>query len=277
MDTLEAFVLASTALTLRDARRASSNRVTAMGDDLEDYVKNAYADTFDPGLPDHERRLRFERTFAWLGNSSNPPDLLLRGGDAVEVKKLAASSRAIQLNSSSPKDRLWADDPRVASGAVTAERWTSRDMVYWLASVNGRRLIDMWVVFGNVFCAQRETYDRISKYIAGAVAELPDLDHGQTNELGRLNRVDPLGITSLRVRGMWLIAHPRQVFTSLPDADDRPRFRLLCHSDQYHSFSKTAREKVEGALPGFSSVEVAVADPNNPARSMPVRYISYDL
>lgn len=277
MDTLEAFVRASTSFELADARNASGNRVTAMGDALEDYVKDAYADTFDPALSEQDRRRRFEATFSWLGNSSNPPDLLLRGGDAVEVKKLSPASRTIQLNSSNPKDRLWADDPRVASGAVAAEDWVARDMAYWIGTVSGRTLQGMWVVFGDTFCAERGTYGRISNHIASAVAELPDLEHGQTNELGRLNRVDPLGITSLRVRGMWVIAHPKHVFTALPDPDDRPRFRLICRSEKYASFSVAARQQVEGGLPGFSSVEITVADPNNPARSIPVRYISYDL
>jgi len=248
-----------------------------MGDDLEEFVRNAYADAVDPALSDDERRRRYERTFAWLGNSSNPPDLLLRGGDAVEVKKVGAASRTIQLNSSHPKDRLWADDPKVASGAVAAEPWVWRDIAYWIGTVTGRRLEGLWVVFGDVFCARKETYTRVSDHISAAVAEVAGLEHGRTQELGRLNRVDPLGLTTLRVRGMWVIGHPAQIFRSLPDADERPRLRLLCRSEKYSSFAAPAREQVEGGSDGFSSVEITVPDPDDPARSITARYVSYAL
>ena len=30
-----------------------------------------------------------------------------------------------------------------------------------------------------------------------------------TNEIGKLKRVDPLGITNLRIRGMWNIENPK--------------------------------------------------------------------
>jgi len=277
LDTLEAFVAVSSSLELMNQETVAVNRMNAMGDALEDFVRNAYADAVDASLSAEERRLRYERTFAWLGNSSNPPDLLLRGGDAAEVKKVGATSGSIQLNSSHPKERLWADDPRVASGAVTSESWISRDIAYWIGTVTGRRLVGLWVVFGDVFCARKETYTRVSQHISDAVNQVGGLEHGQTQELGRLNRVDPLGITSLRVRGMWVIHHPARVFQSLPDVDLRPRLRLLCRSEKYSSFSKRARSQVEDPTSGFVSEEILVADPNNPARSIPVRYVSYVL
>jgi len=32
---------------------------------------------------------------------------------------------------------------------------------------------------------------------------IADIEFSQTKELGRVNRVDPLGITNLRIQGMW--------------------------------------------------------------------------
>jgi hypothetical protein len=43
-------------------------------------------------------------------------------------------------------------------------------------------------------------------------ATVKELGGEPGNEIGRLNKVDPLKATSLRVRGMWLLDHPAKVF-----------------------------------------------------------------
>lgn len=42
--------------------------------------------------------------------------------------------------------------------------------------------------------------------------QIPNISLTDTRELGKLNKVDPLGITYLRIRGMWGIENPFQVF-----------------------------------------------------------------
>ena len=53
--------------------------------DLETYFKNIFANTFDC-KNDDEGKGKISDTFIYLGNKTNPPDLILRGGDAIEVK-----------------------------------------------------------------------------------------------------------------------------------------------------------------------------------------------
>ena len=73
----------------------------------------------------------------------------------------------------------------------------------------------------------------------------PDIEFGETNELGRVNKVDPLGITDLRIRGMWAIKHPGRVFDYLPetiiDADFKVNALML--TSKYDSFPKADRGK----------------------------------
>ncbi len=60
----------------------ANNRANNMGDALEAYVKDLFAGTFS--LPDGTRRLqKIEEAFSYLGNKNNPPDMMLRGGDAT--------------------------------------------------------------------------------------------------------------------------------------------------------------------------------------------------
>src|SRR5699024_11579610 len=63
--------------------------------------------------------------------------------------------------------------------------------------------ICLWFVYGDCYCADKSYYERIADTIKDGVSSIPDVDFGETKELGRVNKVDPLGITYLRIRGMW--------------------------------------------------------------------------
>ena len=45
----------------------------------------------------------------------------------------------------------------------------------------------------------------------------------ETNELGRINRMDPLGITNFRIRGMWEIENPLNVFSYAYNFNEKAR------------------------------------------------------
>ena len=63
-----------------------SNRANAMGDSLEKYIKDAFAGTAD--IQDESAKLTtYQEHFSWLGTQNNPPDIMIKGGDAIEVKK----------------------------------------------------------------------------------------------------------------------------------------------------------------------------------------------
>lgn len=63
-----------------------NNRINSVGYALEDYIKNLFANTFE--CNENEKLLKWNEIFSYLGNDSNPPDIMLRNGDAVEVKRL---------------------------------------------------------------------------------------------------------------------------------------------------------------------------------------------
>ena len=67
-----------------------NNRANHMGEALELYVKNLFADSFD--CSEGERLEKWAETFSYIGNSNNPPDFMLKFGDAVEFKNMCSKT-----------------------------------------------------------------------------------------------------------------------------------------------------------------------------------------
>ncbi|WP_406538707.1 NgoPII family restriction endonuclease [Fibrobacter sp.] len=55
------------------------------GKDLEEYVKDMFANTFDKTGEDRNKELL--NIFSYTGNNKNPPDLMLKGGGCHRSKK----------------------------------------------------------------------------------------------------------------------------------------------------------------------------------------------
>ena len=66
---------------------SGKNRANAVGNALEAYIKDLFADTL---LCDDEysKLHAYNEVFSYTGNQNNPPDIILRNGDAIEVKKV---------------------------------------------------------------------------------------------------------------------------------------------------------------------------------------------
>lgn len=185
----------------------SHNRANSMGTGLEEYVKDIFASTVD--LIDEQVRLhKISEVFSYLGNQNNPPDSMLRGGDAIEVKKIERVGNALALNSSYPKSKLYSNSPMITDECRKCEDWKEKDIIYAVGVVDESKLKSLCMVYGMDYAANHETYERIKDVIRNGVISVPDVEFAETKELGRVNRVDPLGITYLRVRGMWGIENP---------------------------------------------------------------------
>lgn len=109
------------------------NRANSAGDALEEYVKDIFANSFD--MPEEERLERLNAVFSYLGNNSNPPDSMLRNGDAIEVKKIESDNAALALNSSYPKHTIVSTSPMISSACKAAENWTEKDIIYTVGVV----------------------------------------------------------------------------------------------------------------------------------------------
>jgi len=83
-----------------------NNRANNMGDGLEEFVKDIFAGTINE-TNEQNRLAAFSQIYSYSGNKNNPPDLILKNSDAIEIKKIESHSTAIALNSSYPKAKLF--------------------------------------------------------------------------------------------------------------------------------------------------------------------------
>ncbi|WP_289501422.1 NgoPII family restriction endonuclease [Gloeocapsopsis sp. IPPAS B-1203] len=193
----------------------SKNRINAVGDVLEYFVKDIFANTLSE-TDENKKNIAYEKTFSYFGNANNPPDLMLiNGGDAIEVKKIESENSQIALNSSYPSAKLFADGPMITANCRNCESWYERDLIYAIGSIKKNKLSLLWFIYGDCYAASREVYERIRTIIADGVVAIPGVEFSKTKELGRVNKVDPLGITHLRIRGMWNIEHPNKAYRYL--------------------------------------------------------------
>ncbi len=254
------------------------NRMNNIGEALEQYIKDAFANTLSEASELKKMEV-FNQKFSWLGNQNHPPDIMIKGGDAIEVKKIQSANSSLALNSSYPKANIHASSPMITNDCRNCEVWTEKDLIYCIGHVTKERLQSIWMVYGHLYAAQHATYQRIKETISTGIKTIPNVEFSETKELGRVNRVDPLGITNLRIRGMWQIENPRKVYHYLHQKTTAA-FELVAivPLEKYQSFEKESRTRIEQLESSvFSITATNVKDPNNPAKLIPCQLIKFIL
>jgi len=255
------------------------NRMNNAGKALETFVQDAFAGTIDEG--DENRRLKkLEEIYSYEGNQNNPPDLMLKSSDAIEVKKLQSKKSAIALNSSYPKAKLYADSPMITKACKECEAWDVKDIIYAVGYTDDNSLKSLWLVYGDCFCADKETYERIKNTISSGVHSIPDVEFTQTKERGKVKKVDPLGITDLRIRGMWHIDNPNKTFDYVYEYDESKDLQLICllKKEKYNTLPFEDKEALENL--NNNSVEVKdikIKNPNNPVNLIEAKLLVFKV
>lgn len=253
------------------------NRANNMGEALEAYVKDLFCNTFN--IQDETEKNRvYSEQFSYIGNQNNPPDLMIATGDAIEVKKIESVGSQIALNSSYPKDKLYSDSPMITQDCRECEDWREKDIIYVVGAIQQDNLKALWFVYGDCYAASKDIYERIKNKISEGVNSLPDVEFSETKELGRVNKVDPLGITYLRIRGMWGIDNPLHVFDYVTniERDNELTVNAIMLTEKYNSFPESDRQSIESiALDSFSISDIDIKSPNNPARLLSAKLIKF--
>ena len=252
----------------------SNNRINSAGDLLEYYVKDSFCGDSANMTTTNEKLTEYQKYFSYLGNASNPPDFVIQRGPAVEVKKIqGVNANGLALNSSFPKDKLHSDDFRIKKECRECENefggWTEKDMIYAVGNVKDNLLHSLWFVYGDCYCADQSYYERIADTIKDGVASIPDVEFGETKELGRVNKVDPLGITYLRIRGMWGIEHPSAVFRPLLNTTNTNTNIYVLMTKESHDNLDEVPDLNHFINQGTLTVEdIEIPNPNNPAKKL---------
>ena len=255
---------------------SGKNRANNAGDALEEYVKDIFANTFN--MTESERLKKLNEVFSYLGNNSNPPDAMLKGGDAIEVKKIESDTVALALNSSYPKHTLLSTSPMISTACKEAEIWREKDIIYAVGVVKENKLKHFSMVYGLDYCASEECYSRIKRKIKEGVESIPGVEFSPSKELGHINKVDPLGITYMRVRGMWGIENPWKVFNYVYTRDFSKEFTFMCiiNDSKWNSFENTGDLiRLARNVPSLSIQNVEVKNPDNPAKLNKAKLICF--
>jgi len=261
---------------LKDYASTSLIRINAVGEQLEFYVKDAVASTFKNPNKDE----KYSEVFSWLGSQNNPPDFIIKNGDAFEIKKIESKKSALALNSSPPKNKLLSIDSRVTTECKNCENpiWKEKDIYYVIGSAKGGLIKYLFFVHGICYAAEHDIYDKVHNPIKKEITSVLDslnLEKGDTKELGKVKRVDPLGITELRIRGMWSIDNPIVVFEDICKIEEN-KYQLfaLMTKEKYLTYPKKDIMEIENHK-DISIEDVKIKNPNNPAKLIEAKLISY--
>ncbi|MBI4235476.1 NgoPII family restriction endonuclease [Candidatus Peregrinibacteria bacterium] len=257
---------------------SGQNRMNNVGTALEYFVRDIFCSSIDIVGLDNKDRVHSEY-LSYLGNQNNPPDFIVKNGDAVEVKKIGGLIGSIALNSSYPKSKLHSDDIRILQSCRDCDNgsWSRKDIIYAVGTVAEAKIKTLWFVYGDCYAADREVYEKTFKSISRKVHEIDHLEFtAETNEIAGVRKIDPLGITYLRVRGMWGIDTPHKVFGSLADFNREAIFSAfsLMLEEKYNSLPKQDRDVIESNR-GITIKSVEIKSPNNPANYLKAKLICF--
>lgn len=254
-----------------------ANRITQEGKALEVFVKDAFSNSFDKTNTE-KKKICHPKYFSYLGSKNNPPDAMLKNGDAIEVKKREGYG-AIPLNSSYPKNKLFTHDTRISQHCRDCEEWSQKDILYVFGVVPKKKgLTSIALIYGDCFAADEEVYINAKNRLSDALGDLPEVSL-DTNEIAQVYDVDPLEVTSLRVRGMWNLKNPFKIFDDIFKFNpNNQSFALLAlmHKSKFNSFPKEDQEAIIND-DDIHYEEVTILDPNNIANLIDSVYIRFDV
>ena len=277
---LKAFInIANNPVVKLTSNNDGRNRMNNTGRALEIFIQDAFAGTINE-KDEVERLNRLQKIYSYEGNQNNPPDLMLKNSDAIEVKKLQSKNSAIALNSSYPKAKLYANSPMITNACKECENWDVKDIIYTIGYTDDSNLKSLWLIYGNCFCADKAVYERIKDTISSGINTIFNVEFTQTKELGKVKKVDPLGITDLRIRGMWHIENPNKIFNYIYQYDETKKFQLIClmKKEKYDSLPIEDKKIIESFNNSDIEVKnVQIKDPNNPIVLIDAKLLMYKV
>jgi len=161
----------------------------------------------------------------------------------------------------------------ITNACRQSENWQEKDMWYIVGAVDKTNTLkSLCIVYGLDYCASNEIYERVKSSIKNGVLDIPNVEFSETKELGRINKVDPLGITYLRVRGMWGIQNPLKVFHEVytPDTSAKFNFMAIVNEEKYISMGGLTNNKL-------NINDVNIKNPDNPAQLRKAKLITFSI
>jgi len=212
--------------------------------------------------------------------------LIIRGGDAIEIKKTEGLMSDIPLNSSYPKDKLRANNTKISDTCRNCEEWTEKDIIYAIGYIpqKSKSVKALAFIYGIDYCANEGRYKFYENAARNVLRGIPNIDYVEnSNELLLAHNIDPLNRAYFRARGMWGIESPFSIFRNYVKSKTRkknkkPEFELLCviNKQKLSAFENYDRLlDLENSNTNLSITDITIDDPNNAMGSIDAVLIKY--
>ncbi|WP_457749408.1 NgoPII family restriction endonuclease [Sulfurimonas sp.] len=256
-----------------------NNRANNMGEGLETYIKEAFSNT----LLESDQKIKkqkFRDSFSYEGSKTRIPDLILKDGDAIEIKKTEVLGD-LQLNSSHPKAILYSSQ-NISDECRNCEdnAWIKKDILYAMGHIpkKSKNLKSLWFVYGTCYAADEDVYQDVVNEIKATLKTTNFLQiDTDCKELGKVKNIDSLKITYLRIRGMWVIKHPAKVFDDLYEQTNE-LFSLIAiiPLEKYNTFPKEDRDHIE-SIESITITNEEISNPNNAAKILKIKLLLFKV
>lgn len=257
----------------------SSSQINTPRQQIEYYVRDAISGSLTLGKKEKSAE-QYKKTFSYIGTKNKPPDLIIKGGDTIVIRTNSRSKGSLTFSNSPPKDRLNWNDPWVLRDrrTVGSGQWNSKDIFYVNGWIDRKQLKYLYFVQGRCYIPEGNVYTKkingiktnIEKYLASE-----GLQVNNTIGLGKVSNMDPLGITNLRINGIWKVKSPLKTFSDLYSYDRRQRFTLiaLMLKNKFESFPRKDIESIK-ADKKIKLKDVKIKNPNNPVQKIEAKLIT---
>jgi hypothetical protein len=255
------------------------SQVKTVRQQIEYYVKNAISGTLN-SKKDKKLTDRYNGVFSYLGNKNKPPDMILQGGDAVVIKTIKTNRGSLTINNLPPKNRLIWNDPWIVKNCrmIDGGQWNSKDLFYVIGWTEKRRMKYLIFIQGTCFIPDEKIYiEKINdlKKNINSYLESEGLETNRTIGLGKVSGMDPLGITSLRIKSVWRIKNPLKIFPEIMSLKKKQEFTLvgLMLKNKFDSFPKKDIDAIVNDR-NIETEDVKIKDPNNSEKNLDAKLIS---
>jgi hypothetical protein len=258
-----------------------NNRAVSVGEGLESFVKDSFTNTFNE-LNKKKRQDKYNEVFSYQGSKRTPPDLMVKGGIAIEVKKTESLTSELQLNSSHPKAKLYRTSKLINQHCRDSkeDKWSEKDFVYIIGHIpkGTSTLSSIWFIDGSIYAADEEVYLNLKDSLTENLENISEIDFSPTNEIGRVNFVDPLKITNLRIRGMWLLQPPFKVFDYVHKYNQNKKFQCIAiiSLTNYNAFPEKSKKLIEDNKQ-ITIEDIETLDPNNSVAYIKSKLIRFEI
>ena len=206
--------------------------------------------------------------------------MIIQGGDAVVIKTIKTYRGSLTINNYPPKDRIMWNDPWIVKNCreIDGGQWNSKDVFYATGWIEKRRMKYLIFIQGSCFIPEEKVYNKKIQGLKKNIYDYVDsegLEANRTISLAKVSNLDPLGITNLKIKGVWNIENPLRIFSNTFSYDQKQDFTLipLVFKKRFDSFPK----KDVDAIVNDNQIEikdVKIKNPNNPQKKIQAKLIT---